>query len=248
MKRFKIKKLNNEGAALILAMVIVLFITVLTSLLLYISGVNYEMKTADYRDRVSFYGAEQPLEELRVILAADVSKAAEAAYKDVFLRYTDLNSEEVRRDEFENLFYNNIEKIWKDRGVNDFTDSIKWEAALESLMDTSVYDVYESTEAKDSSKAYHIEVMVKDPINGVKGTILEREPSKDRILLRQIKVYYTENDFLSVINTDFVMDVPKIDWSVDFYDSPAGGISSEDAKTKSISFEKCVNYLDWEKQ
>ena len=65
MKRFKLKKLNNDGAALILAILIVMFVTILTTLLLYVSVINYEMKTTDYSTKVSFYGAEEPLEELK---------------------------------------------------------------------------------------------------------------------------------------------------------------------------------------
>ncbi len=249
MKRFKLKKLNNEGAALILAMVIVLFITVLTSLLLYVSGVNFEMKTTDYRNRVSFYGAEEPLEELRVLLAEDVSKASAAAYKEVFLRFTELNSKEVREDEFQKLFFENIEKIWNNRGVTDFMNSEQWEAAIQSVMDSTKYDVYESDESQIAAIPYHIEVIVPEPMNGVLGTTLERDEPNERILLCRLRVHYTEDDFLSIIYTDFAMDVPKIDWGVDFYENPTGGVpSGEKSSPEAINFEECVKYLDWEKQ
>lgn len=249
MKRFKLKKLNNEGAALILAMVIVLFITVLTSLLLYVSGVNYEMKTTDYRNRVSFYGAEEPFEEIRVILAEDVSKATEIAYKEVFMNFTKLNSEEVRKNEFRKLFYENIEKIWVDRGVTDFDDSEKWEAALQSVMDVTKYDVYESDEAQNPLIPYHIEVIVPNPASGVLGTTLKRDLTNDRMLLCRLRVHYTEDDFLSVIYTDFAIEVPKIDWGVDFYENPSGGVpANTDSKPTPINFENCVTYIKWERE
>lgn len=248
MKRFKLKKLNNEGAALILAMVIVLFITVLTSLLLYVSGINYEMKTTDYRNRVSFYGAEKPLEELRVLLAEDVSKASAIAYKDVFLRFTSLNTEEVRKNEFQKLYFENIEKIWNDRGVTDFNNPDQWETALQNLLGSD-YDVYKSDGSQNNAFPYHVEVIVPKPINGILGTTLERDDPNERMLLCRLRVYYTEDDFLSVIYTDFAMDVPKIDWGVDFYESPEGGVpTGEAAKPQAIDFENCVTYINWEKQ
>ena len=247
MKRFKLKKLNNEGAALIMAMVIVLFITILTSLLLYVSGVNYEMKTTDYRTKVSFYGAETPLEELKAQLAVDTSLATKAAYKHVMQNFSALTPD-VRESEFQEVFYEEIEKIWQGRGVNDMYNADEWVTALGTVLTNANYDIYKSSGTQNSSKPYHIEVTVHDPANGVQGTTLERDDVNRRIILLRIKVYYTEEKFLSVIATDYAMKVPDIDWSVEANDNTVSGVSADDATGKLFNFESYVNYLDWKKQ
>lgn len=246
MKRFKLKKLNNEGAALIMAMVIVLFITILTSLLLYVSGVNYEMKTTDYRTKVSFYGAETPLEELKAQLAVDTSQATKVAYKHIMQNFSSLTPD-VRDSEFQKVFFEQIEKIWQGRGVNDMYNADEWVTALQTVL-SSDYDIYPSDETQDSSKQYHVEVLVHDPANGVQGTTLERDDVNGRIILLRIKVYYTENNYLSVIATDYAMNVPDIDWSVEANDNSVAGVSVDDATGKLFNFERYVSYLDWEKQ
>ena len=85
-------------------------------------------------------------------------------------------------------------------------------------------------------------------MNGVQGTTLERDEPNGRILLLRIKVYYTKDDFLSIISTDFAIDVPDIDWTVDKSDTTTPSISADDAKRTEVFFEKCVSYLNWEKQ
>ncbi len=247
MKRFKLKKLNNEGAALILAMVIVLFITVLTSLLLYVSGVNYEMKTTEYRTKVSFYGAEIPLEELKVQLAEDTSKATKAAYKHVMANYS-LFSAGQRQSEFETTFYEEIEKIWEARGVTDMQNASQWQHAIGSFLTNTNYDIYTSSQAQDMNKPYHIEIIEYNMVNGTQGTTLERDEPNGRMLLLRIRVDYTENDVISVISTDFAMDIPEIDWSVEGNDNTVPNVSADDATPEIIDFEECVNYINWEKQ
>lgn len=241
MKRFRLKKLNNEGAALILAMVIVLFITILTSLLLYVTGINYEMKTADYRTKVSFYGAETPLEELRVQLALDTSEASKKAYKEMLNEFTKYNTADGRAGVFAEKFYENIEKTWEDRGITDVDDATQWKAAIRGILSNTDYDVYiEGVDTQDSSKAYHIAIQPYNVMTGVQGTTLKREENRGRMLLLQIKVYYTEDDFLSVVVTDYAMEVPEIDWS-------AGAAAVDDTRN-DVHFEGYAKYLNWEKQ
>lgn len=245
MKCFKIRKLNNDGAALVFAIVVVMFITILTTMLLYASTMNYEMKTTDYRTTLSFYGAETPLEELRVQLAVDTSAAAEAAYRHVMLNYAGLGDEDMRNTEYQKIFFQNIEKIWTDRrGAAD-----SWVTAITvALQNNSAYDVLMAGSSENSSCAYHIYLGVPDPITGDGGIKLERDEANGRIFLRDIRVMYTENDFVSQISTDFCITVPVINWSVNEASDPAPGMEAEWAVRKEIHFEECVSYMNWMKQ
>ena len=58
------RKKDNRGAALITVVIVLLFISILCTLILYVSAVNYRMKKADYLAKVSFYSSEIPLENM----------------------------------------------------------------------------------------------------------------------------------------------------------------------------------------
>ena len=89
-------KLNNAGSAIVTVLVVVTFITILATVLLYISGLNYQMKVTDYRTKESFYQAETPVEELRAQLAKDVQIAFAKAYAAAMSEYAGLGAEGTR--------------------------------------------------------------------------------------------------------------------------------------------------------
>lgn len=67
------RKKDNRGAALITVVIVLMFISILCTLILYISAVNYRMKKADYLAKVSFYSSEIPLENMQSNLVEPVS-------------------------------------------------------------------------------------------------------------------------------------------------------------------------------
>ena len=62
------KKLDNRGSALLIVILVVGFLTILATTLLYISGMNFQIKQADYQNKKNFYTGETGLrsEERRV--------------------------------------------------------------------------------------------------------------------------------------------------------------------------------------
>ena len=242
MKRFKFKKLNNDGAALILAILIVMFVTILTTLLLYVSVINYEMKTTDYSTKVSFYGAEEPLEELKKQLAVDTAKASEYAYEYVLKNYGILNSEVARAGAFQSIFFDEFEQIWNDRILSG-----TWKDAMKIVLDPSKYDIIFDDGTPDGSKAYHIILEKPDLVNGTPGTCLKRDETEGRIFLKGITVEYEERGYLSVISTDFCIDVPELNWSVEGNAIPDTGVPAN-ADRKVVDFETSVSYIDWTKK
>jgi len=68
-------KNDNRGSALIVCIIVLLFVSILATVILYMSGVNYRMKKTDYRTRVSFYDAESVLETMQGNLCIPVSEA-----------------------------------------------------------------------------------------------------------------------------------------------------------------------------
>ena len=82
-KRWRYIQLNNNGSALISVVAVVIFLSVIATTIIYISGKNYQIKANDYQNKNTFYQAEMALDELKGALAADVSEAFKYAYREV---------------------------------------------------------------------------------------------------------------------------------------------------------------------
>ena len=244
MKRIQVKKLNNDGAALIFAILVVTFVTILTSLLLYLSAVNYVMKTVDYRTRISFYGAEVPMEELRMQLAVDATKASELAYESVLGRYGILGTEDARNAEYQNKFVEEMLAIWNNRTGSN------WAEKLKTALNNSNYDVRFEESANDGNKAWHVTILT-NPVNDA-GEAVEQfyrgvDANSGRMVFENVHVVYTENGFVSEIVSDICINIPEMDWSVNESSSP-DTLSDMDAARKKINLEEYVTYLNWTKK
>ena len=66
---------DNSGSALIVCIIVLLFVSILATIILYVSGVNYRMKETDYRTRLSFYDSEVILERMQSNLVIPVSES-----------------------------------------------------------------------------------------------------------------------------------------------------------------------------
>lgn len=265
-KRNRKLQSNNKGAALVTVIVVIAFICILTTLLLYLSVMNYQMKSTDYKTKVSFYGAEEPLEELRVCLAEDMSACSEEAYRSVMAQYSALPSSDLRSAEYEKIMWESMQEIWNTRRVNPLgndpvADPNGWcygvaSAMLEAynsasyphkyhvIMDDATGSVLDC--GNDACSApYH--VIVKDlGADQLKMVTDTADPTNHYMLLSGIKVSYTEDGFSSVISTDFCMNIPKYDWGVDAY-SPTWDADATTTRTQ-IFYEKCVVYMNYVKQ
>lgn len=137
-------KLNNAGSAIVTVLVVVTFITILATVLLYISGLNYQMKVTDYRTKESFYQAETPVEELRAQLAKDVQIAFAKAYAAAMSEYAGLGAEGTREANYRQRFCDELDKIWKERCglIPDSADLINWEAGIRSVLSPAVNGNY----------------------------------------------------------------------------------------------------------
>ncbi len=249
MNRLKsrLKKLNNRGSSLVVVIIVISFVCILGTLLLYLSVMNYQMKSNDYNTRVSFYGAEEPLEELRVQMAVDMSTACEQAYIDVMVQYASLVTSDMRSTEYIGSVFREIEDIWNNRTGAGGGGTTDWVAGIETaLHNNSQYHVMTGTTTtthcgnNTCSCPYHIIVLDMGTADR-----LVFDEANGTIILNDIKVVYTENSFVSVISTDFYMAVPEYNW--DMQQNINIGTSAHTTRLK-IDYEKCVVYLNYTKQ
>ena len=81
------KKLNNQGSALIVSIIVLLFVSILATVILYIAGVNYRMKKNELKTKVAFYSGEVYLERMQANLIIPVSEAMDTAYRNTNCQY-----------------------------------------------------------------------------------------------------------------------------------------------------------------
>lgn len=277
-ERKKYNKFNNQGSALVVVVIVIAFICILATLLLYLSVMNYQMKATDYNTRVSFYGSEIPLEELRVQLAVDWSKAGEEAYKSVMSQYTTLSTTDLRLAEYQKVMFEELKKIWDARNMDPAgSGSSSWEFGItKALGNNSSYHVIsgDGNTVKCSNAGctcpYHIIIVDLADLPGVTERLEAFSGTSDNyMVIRGIRVSYSENQFFSVIQTDLRMDVPVVK---DASDSAMWGISpvvykNQDDGTvvemnyvdtwndststvlrSEVKYEDFVNYLNWTKR
>lgn len=125
----KRKKIDNRGAALISVIVITAFLTIVATIVLYITARNYITKQVDYNNTYSFYKAEEALDTIKALLVHDVNEAYMYAYTDAMSNYVKHTKDADINNYYANSYLNKLNSYWVDRGINNssktYTDVIK---------------------------------------------------------------------------------------------------------------------------
>lgn len=266
MKRNAKWKLNNDGAALVMAILVIAFVSILTTVLLYLANMNYQMKSTDFKTKDTFYYSEIPLETIRTRLVMDVANASAEAYHNSVLNYANVDSS-VRASEFQSQFYGTIINEWEARCKNGVTQW-DWIHGLEAavynppaeaeanISPISASDIHiimsngwdDETGCKTDGCIAPYHLILDNSIAGSQRLevkeVVEEAVKKNKLRLTGIKLVFTKDNFTSVIETNYNIVPPNVDLSVDeFVDS-----GTEEAKRDNISFEKCVTYVGYKKQ
>ena len=217
-------KLNNTGAALVTVIVVIAFISVMVTVLLYSSGINTYMKTTDMKIKNNFYSTEIPLEQIRSLLVDVAGDAYEKTYKEAIASYAFNASSGVGNSNFNSEFVGNFQNIWSTRrgaGVSNVT-------YIKSVVDSEY-------------------------IGSIESTVIDLEPHETEgyLLLKGIKVRYVEDGYESVIETDYIIKVPEIDMDIKEPQTTWDVGAAEQDKVKSreeLDLLTCVNYYNWVKK
>lgn len=143
IKKFnKQRKQDNRGAALITVVIVLLFISILCTLVLYISAVNYRMKKADYLAKVSFYSSEKPLENMQSNLVEPISISYSYALQLTNSKYYTYSVND-RKNAFYNNFYDQFVKTLHNSYSSEDIDSIEFVidlmSSLTGVPETNIY-------------------------------------------------------------------------------------------------------------
>lgn len=226
-KIIKKPKLNNDGAALVTVIIIVMFVSIIATILLYMTFSNFSMKVTDQHVKESFYGAENAVETIRAELMEIASESAESAYYEVLKNYARYDSA-TRASTFQTLYFNGIKERWTVlTGCNPVIGASS-QPALQNMVNLL-------------GTGYLIK------IESGYGDITVG--SDARALLKDIVVEYTDSrGYFSRIKTDFVIVVPEYEWGVSTAKQTLDSGDDVTAPRIPADITSCVYYSNWSKE
>ncbi|HKM35808.1 MAG TPA: hypothetical protein VJY54_13860 [Lachnospiraceae bacterium] len=225
----KWKKLNNAGSTIVSVIVVIAFVSILATTLLYISGMNYYMKITDQKTKESFYEAETALEEIKAALNAEVADASEKAYIDVMINYA-VSDGYTRYSNFQHTFFSYLETSWNKRtDSGDPSNPFTYEQVIQSVVESK-----------------YATAITLDPLNPDAGKIVHLN-TDGYAQLKGVKLTYTDSKgYTTMISTDYIITVPDINWGVDA--TKTSWSPGDSVEREKVDLTGYVNYSSWTKQ
>lgn len=206
----KRKKLDNKGMAMVLVIIAIALCTMLVSVLMTVSMLNYQMKVTEQKSKGNFYSAEGVLDQIHVGLQQMVSEATDDAYVVAMKQNNSTDTEAYRIQKF-NKSYTDIlvEKLRvSDTQEDDYliVDPTENPLANSDGLYTKGLAAYLDKEL--ASRLYAGKITI---TYGVPGFTLERLPNDTGVKLNNLQVGYTDDSgFYSEIQTDIIIEAPDI--------------------------------------
>lgn len=194
MTWFKGKKpRDNRGSTIIVVLVAMTFLTVLASILLYLSLINLQMKKLDKAGKANFYSAEAVMNEIRAGVQEEVSDAIKEAYTDVLVSYN-TTSEDVQISTFRNLFF------------SKFAGSKVGTLTLFPSAGTYDPGVLEAFVSADLEATVSGSGVVNTEIDGATGLTTA-------IILKNVSVVYINRGFETSVTADIKVQAPDLPYT-----------------------------------
>lgn len=185
-------KSDNRGASLVTVMVIASLVIVMATVLLSVVLLNFYMKRQNNQSQENFYSAEAAMEEIRMGLVTEVSKAVTIAYTDTLTNYNDLTEVE-KTEHFRKIFLEQLQ----DRLKEENNKQLYSRALLTSFL------------KEEGAK-------LETPGDGVSNALndMSLEAGGRCLVLKNVSVSYTdEQDNFTQITSDIDLCYPDIDFA-----------------------------------
>ena len=221
------RKLNNSGMALVMVIAVIAFVSVFATIVLYIAGINFYMKTTDVKTKESFYNSEKALEEIKASFMIDASKAYEKAYLKVMSSYSYTTPEDMML-KYNQAFVDEFRDIWRLNTTGSKTTDPSSDQA-KAYLNNIIGSIYNGSISPVAGKEILCSVADRD-----EGTIV----------IQNVSFCFTDsNKYTTMIETDFVIQAPA--GNFDATEKIVNGVTKE---PQSIKLINCVIYSDWEKK
>lgn len=262
-------RLDDSGAAILTVMVVTVFITILATTLLYITGMNYQMKQADYQNKQCFYKCETLLDDLKGKLTQDVSVAFEESYRAVMIQYTTLDATS-RQEEFQKAYMAALKDIWiknKDWTGKNYWNGSAWKhespsggrvpsdapsadtytAGLKSFMKfDTIKTSYEGNIEGEfdikwiGDKDGNFITQIDESVTTSEGEVITTVSEKLFVLKGIRASFVSETGYSSYIITDLGIKVPE-------YDFTEVKSVTDMTKIEPVRMTDCIIYINWKR-
>lgn len=210
---------DNRGSTLLTVLIVAIFISILATTLLYVSGKNYQMKQTDYQNKQNFYEAEAALDELKACVIQDSAAACREAYRAMIIEYSGLSADS-RKGVFYAAYANALQEIWNDRIVAasmDVCDAVKSIPGFSTNGQSCIVAV--DSVAFDTTQGYFL-------IKGIQASSS------------------TVDGYLTMITTDIYVGAPAFEWGVENSESWTAGT---EIAQNTIDLTDYVVFTNWRK-
>ncbi len=220
-------KLNNQGVALVTVIVIVSFISVLATVVLYTSGINFAMKTTDIKTKMSFYDTETALEQLKAYFTGEASRAFETAYTETLTNYGNWGNGTGRESHYKATFFDTLQaNLTQELADSGCADMI-------TFLNTKVDPKYAG--------------MITFSPDGT-GTYDTSKIGEGYVLFKGVQIVYTEDGYTTRITTDFLINLPEQNWAAEYSEKNSVPSNASDILDLDLKMTDFVKYYNWSKQ
>lgn len=207
--RNNLKKSNNKnvGSTLITVIVAIAFVTILTTIILSTSSVNYKMKTIDRATKDDFYYAEKVLNDVYTGIGQKTAQIAGKDYSELFRKVGTTDG----------TTYYDRAGVSKDEFRKKFLKDVYDEYATDTLNTIKKYRVAVNVLRLDSVEVTSVGNVLYKYSDGTTGTIYKAKPidtiETKEVVIKDITVEAKDKaDYRSVIKADIVIEVPTLDF------------------------------------
>lgn len=210
----KKKRYQNEGASLIMVIIMVSFVGILVAISVYASYYNFYMKYSDRSAKNSFYTVETALDEINVGLQREISLSMAECYTAVS-RQSSLSVQE-KEDEFKKSFYSSLwEKLrYAQSGSPNTNTQLYRVDKLTLYLDKTRYDPATDVGALVVTKQDGSDPDLVPKLNTRIGTTeFAYEPTNggDMLILKNVSLQYRDpRGYVSMLTTDIVIKIPTV--------------------------------------
>lgn len=244
-------KLNNKGSAIVSVIVVTTFITILATTVLYVTCRNYMVKQNDYQNKITFYQAEQTLDDLKAMLAEDISAACMYAYKETMVNYVGDNSSSKRAERYNKAFVDYMEALWEEDKLPDGTSNAHANINGSATRVKALIEQYSAYSGKDVAEIEKHIINTKPDdagtVEGSEGTVpdigFEKDEAKGQFVITGVVVCYAEKGYATYIKTDIGLNAPAYNWGN--WGSTAG--EADDKTDETLRMGDYIVYRNWEK-
>lgn len=233
----KLVKEKNKGAALIMVIVTIAFVSIFATIILYLTSVNFFMKSNDMKTKQSFYEGEEALEQVKASLMRISAEAYRTAFDETMAKAAEMDAATLKQT-FQKRYFLLIEKrLFALAGDPSTAPSADELTAY--FKDNVLSDTF-----KGSGAVFSIEP------NPTTTLVYEKSwATEDKytfLTIKTIKIEFTDSaGYTTILSTGYRFTAPEIDYGA--LTGEATVLASGTWKDK-VKLIDCVTYEDWRKE